>query len=375
MIIVLSTFPPLARNSRAGAALTLKQSMTNFKAIFSPKKLNIINNHKHFIGIDVSKQTLDIAIHKQEQHLGHITGSNDLKGMKAFEKKAKEWKVDLQNALFCMEYTGSYNYTLVDFLSRKHYAIWVENAVAIKKSLGFQRGKSDRLDARPIAQYAYRFKDKAQLWQPDRAVIRQLKALVSIRERLIKSRASIVQPLNEYKKFMPASYKMFKEGCKATLQGAVKDIKVVEKQLEGLIKADEKLNEQYTIATSLKGIGPVTACQMILCSGEFTKIQTGKQLACYAGVVPFENSSGTSVRGRSKVSHWANKKLKSYLHMAALSAIQGPGELQTYYEGQLAKGKHKMSVLNAVRNKLVLRVCACISSNQLYDPAYSYQAA
>ena len=74
-----------------------------------------MDNKEYFIGIDVSKQTLDIAIHKQEQHLGHITLSNDLKGMKAFEKKAKEWKVDLQNALFCMEYTGIYNYTLVDF--------------------------------------------------------------------------------------------------------------------------------------------------------------------------------------------------------------------------------------------------------------------
>ena len=171
---------------------------------------------------------------------------------------------------------------------------------------------------------------------------------------------------------MPASYKMFKQGCKGSLQGIAKDIKAVEKQLEELIKADEKLNEQYTIATSLKGIGPVTACQMIVSSGEFTKIQTGKQLACYAGVVPFEHSSGSSVRGRARVCHWANKKLKSYLHLAAMGAIQGAGEFKAYYQRELAKGKAKMSVLNAVRNKLVVRVCACIRSNQLYDREYSY---
>ena len=188
------------------------------------------------------------------------------------------------------------------FLSRKHYAIWLENALAIKRSWGFQRAKSDQLDAQPIAQYAFRFKDKAQRWQPDRAVIRQLKALVSIRERLIKSRASIAQPLNEYKTLMPASYKMFKEGCKTTLQGAEKGIKAVEKQIQALIHGDEKIKHQYTIATSVKGIGPVTACQMILCSGEFRKIQTGKEFACYAGVVPFEHSSGTSVRARPRVS-------------------------------------------------------------------------
>ncbi|MEM7055293.1 MAG: transposase [Bacteroidota bacterium] len=170
--------------------------------------------------------------------------------------------------------------------------------------MGLQPGKSDQLDARRIAQYAFRFQDKAQLWLPDRGVIRQLKALVSIRERLIKSRDSISKPLKEYKRFMTGSYKMFKEGCKGSLQGIAKDIKV-EQQLEALIKADEKIKEQYTIATSVKGIGPVTACQMFLSSGEFTKIQTGKQLSCYCGVVPFAHSSGSSVRGRARVSHCA----------------------------------------------------------------------
>ena len=334
-----------------------------------------MNNKKHFIGIDVAKDTLEIAINKQTEHIDHLKVSNDLKGIRAFQKKAKELKIDLQNALFSMEYTGIYNYILLDFLSSKNYAIWLENALAIKRSLGFQPGKSDQLDAQPIAQYAYRFKDKAQLWKPDRAVIGKLKALVSIRERLIKSRDSIAKPLKDYKRFMPASYKMLKEGCKATLQGAEKDIKAVEKQIQALINADQKIKHQYTIATSVKGIGPVTACQMIVSSGEFTKMQTGKEFACYAGVVPFEHSSGTSVRGRPRVSHCANKKMKKYLHLAAMAAIQGEGEFKAYYQRQVAKGKHKLSVLNAIRNKLVLRVCACIRNNQLYDPAYSYQAA
>ena len=117
--------------------------------------------------------------------------------------------------------------------------------------MGFQRGKSDQLDAQRIAQYAYRFKDKAQLWKPDRAVIGQLKALVSIRERLIKSRDSIAKPLKDYKKFMPASYKMLKEGCKGSLQTIAKDIKAVEKQIQALINADEKIKHQYTIACHL----------------------------------------------------------------------------------------------------------------------------
>ena len=140
-----------------------------------------------------------------------------------------------------MEYTGIYNDILVDFLSSNKYEIWVEHALAIKKSLGFQRGKSDRLDAKRIAQYAFRFQDKAQRWIPDRAAIRQLKVLVSIRERLIKSHDSIAQPLKDYKTLMPASYKMFKQGCKSSLQGIAKDIKAVESQIEELINSMEKI--------------------------------------------------------------------------------------------------------------------------------------
>ena len=97
-------------------------------------------------------------------------------------------------------------------------------------------------------------------------------ALISIREGLIKFRNSLFsKPLKDYKKFMPASYKMVKEGCKATLQGTAKDIKAVEKQLQELIKSDEQIKQQYPIATLIKGIGPVTACQVILCSGSLQK--------------------------------------------------------------------------------------------------------
>ena len=191
-----------------------------------------MNNKKHFIAIDVAKKTLDIAIHKHAQQQVYLKVSNDLKAITAFQKKAKDLKIDLENALFCMEYNGIYNYIFLDFLSSKNYAICLENALAIKRSLGFQRAKSDKIDAKRMAQYAYRFKDKAQRWIADRAAIRKLKALVSIREPLIKSRDSIAKPLKDYKTFMPESYKMFKESCKTTLQGAEKGIKAVEKQIQ-----------------------------------------------------------------------------------------------------------------------------------------------
>ena len=190
-----------------------------------------------------TKDTLEIAINKQTEQIDHLKVSNDLKGIKAFQKKAKELKIDLQNALFCMEYTGIYNYIFLDFLSTNNYPIWIENPLAIKKSWGFQRGKSDRIDAKRIAQYACRFQDKAQRWQPDRSVIGKLKALVSMRERLIKSRDSIWKPLNEYKRFMPENYY-------ASISLVLTDYKPKTHDLKDLCRRANKIHK------ALKGIFP-----------------------------------------------------------------------------------------------------------------------
>lgn len=119
--------------------------------------------------------------------------------MKAFEKKAKALKVDLKNALFCLEYTGVYKHILGEFLSSKKYDIWVENPVAIKSSLGLQRGKNDKIAAKRIAQYAYLFQDKAPLGQPERAIIQELRRLTTLPERLIKISGQLEKPLTEEK--------------------------------------------------------------------------------------------------------------------------------------------------------------------------------
>ncbi|WP_027420416.1 transposase, partial [Crocinitomix catalasitica] len=99
-------------------------------------------------------------------------------------------------------------------------------------------------------------------------------------------------------------------------------------------------------------------------------IKEAKKYACYSGVVPFDYSSGTSVNKRSRVSPMANKSIKTILHMAAMSAIQCEGDLKHYYLRKVAEGKNKMSVLNAVRNKLILRIFSCVNQNRIYQKKF-----
>ncbi|WP_029038028.1 transposase, partial [Salinimicrobium xinjiangense] len=92
-----------------------------------------------------------------------------------------------------------------------------------------------------------------------------------------------------------------------------------------------------------------------------------RKFACHIGVAPFSFHSGTSQRSKNKVSHRANKKLKTLFHMAALSAIKMKGELRDYFERKIAEGKNKMTVVNAVRAKLINRIFALIRENRQYE--------
>jgi len=114
----------------------------------------------------------------------------------------------------------------------------------------------------------------------------------------------------------------------------------------------------------------VTAVNLIVHTNEFKKLNDPRKLACYCGIAPFEHSSGSSIRGKTRVSHMANKKLKTNLHMASLSGVRNDTDLKKYYERKTAEGKSKLSVLNAVKNKLIARVIAVVKRGTPYQENY-----
>jgi len=129
---------------------------------------------------------------------------------------------------------------------------------------------------------------------------------------------------------------------------------------------DQQLKNDYTLIQSIPGIGKQTALYLLIVTKGFTAFNNARQLACYAGVAPFPYQSGTSIKGRNKVSHLADKKLKSLLNMCALNAKRWDFEIEKYYNYKVAQGKNKMLVLNNVRNKLLTRVFAVTNRQQPY---------
>ncbi len=326
----------------------------------------------NFVGIDVSKSKFDLALLKDRDKDHVIQGvfDNTPKGIKSMRKFIeKEHKVLLTETIFCMEFTGVYCRPLTSFFVDQECHVWIEMPVNIIRSLGLQRGKNDRVDAHRIALYAYKNRDDIKLWKPQREVIIKLRDLLTLRERLITALKSLEMPINELRAMGDKKgAEIVRKGCQKSMSSLENEIGQIDKNLDDIIKDDPNLKELYQLATSVPGVGKLTALFMICFTNEFSMYTNPKQLACYCGVAPFEHSSGSSIRGRTRVSHMANKVLKRMLHMGAMSVISKDPELRDYYQRKTAQGKNKMLVINSVRNKIIHRLCAVIKRGYEYQP-------
>ncbi len=328
-------------------------------------------NYTFFIGIDVSKNTLDFSVMCGKQFLFHSKTANDLAGLKEFWSVLKSQAgFELSKAIFCMEHTGIYNQHLLNFLHTKKANICLEASVHIKLSSGLQRGKNDKIDAQRIAWYAFRNQEELKLWQPKRQVVQRLKYLAALRSRLLNAKKQLSVAWNETRSFDKQAASEMKKISSSSINALEKDVKLVEDKMSEIINSDRQLKELFAVITSVQGIGKVTATAMIITTNEFRDITEPAKFACYAGVAPFEHASGTSLRGKPRVSHKANKTMKSLLHMSALVAICYNNDLKAYYQRKVDEKKNKMSIINAVRNKLIWRIFACVRNNKIYEKNY-----
>lgn len=326
-----------------------------------------------FIGIDVSKNELDFAVIQGKALLFHQEIVNNPKSISSFINELKMIKgFKLEKAVFCMEHTGIYTAHLLSGLHKKKANLCLEPATQIRNSLGNIRGKNDKIDAIRIAEYACKNQEDLTLWVPKRLVIQHLAHLATTRARLIKAKNMLTVSLAEAKAFLPKEIIKKDSGlCSHTVKAMESDIQKIDKIIDGIVASDPELTRLFTLVTSVSGIGKVTATQIIITTNEFKDIKDPKKYACYSGVAPFTKESGI-FKGKASVSHMANKKVKTLLHMSALVAIQHNADIKEYYRRKVdLEKKNKMSVLNAVRNKLILRIFACVRENKQYEKKYS----
>jgi transposase len=333
---------------------------------------------KFFVGTDVSKEWLDMSIISGGKVLHHARIANKVVAIRRWLRQTrKEFGYTIEDTLFSMEFTGLYNHHVLEVLHGLNACVWLIPGLQISEGStnGLKRGKSDKQDAVGIAVYATKNLEQVRLWKKPRKVLSQLQTLLMVREKLQKTQHQYETTLKEHKSYSSAEeYRVVKACSEAMLKITMKEMVRVEKEIKELIQGDEKLRELHGYITSVDGVGMVTAANLLVTTNEFLNISEAKQYACYAGVAPFKDESGKKKK-REKVSHKANKKMKKLFHLLAMSAIRMKGEMKIYYERKLAEGKNKMSVLNAIRNKIILRIFSCVKNKKLYEKNYVYSLA
>lgn len=333
-------------------------------------------NTRSFLGIDVSKEWFDVALMHVTNHIKQplLTQrfDNDQPGIKAFHKWLKTHQVPFNdNTLLVIENTGVYHRLIWQYCSDRNLPLHIGNAAEIKWSFGIVRSKNDRIDSERLCMYAFRYADKLKATPVLDKELLRLKDLVHARKRLDKQISSVKVYLAELKRGQDVELEAIMEQAhKAALQGLEESLEVVKKRIMEIVSGNKELSKNYELLLSVPGIGVVTAVYLLCCTVNFAADRTGKQLASYAGVAPFEQSSGKSVKSRNKVHKMANKELKGILFMGARSASASNKEYKSYYDRKIAEGKQYNSVINAISNKMLLRAVAVIRNGKPYVDNY-----
>lgn len=319
-----------------------------------------------FIGIDVSKEWLDAAICKDlnQKEMEVFRVENSLNGIEKMLRKCKKAGQDLW---FCFEHTGNYGLLLASQLQAAGLVYSVVPALEIIRSQGLVRGKTDKIDAERIAKYAATQSHKLKPFQLPGQELLKLKSLLTYRSQLV---SMSVQFQNSRKSFLEQKKSIDVSLILANIEQNLEQIKTnidqVEKEIQLIIQADDQMSTNYKKTTSVKGVGPIIAAYMLVFTSNFTSFDNPRKFNCYAGLAPFEYSSGSSIRGKTRTSRLRNKTMKTLLFSGANVAASFDKELKKYYNRKKQEGKPHHLIINNIACKLVYRIFAVVKRDEPY---------
>ncbi len=313
-----------------------------------------MNKYKEIYGIDISKDVFDVY----GSETGHNQFKNDEQGFKSFLKHLPE------GSIVVMEATGYYHYRLAQFLYKSGVSVSVVNPLSVKRFIQMKlaKVKTDKSDAKAICEYG--MVNEVPLYTALTDVQSECLQLFRLLDNYLKKRTQTKNKKHgEEVLGIPSKY-VYKS-LQRDLKHLDKEIKGIEARLLELVKQDQQA--QLTLLKSIPGMGVKTALFLIVVTDGFKKFETASQLCSYVGITPTIRESGSSVRGRSRISKVGNKKLRNLLFLCSFSACKHNKACREIYERIVAKGKSKKLALIAVSNKLLKQAFAIAKSGRPYD--------
>lgn len=314
------------------------------------------------LGIDISKASFDVVLLADEQDKGvHKVFSNNPKGFMAL----KEWlaKQGAAQLHACLESTGSYGVLLAEFLVAQGYKVSVVNPQRIKHyaKSRLSRSKTDKQDALVIARFC--LKEQPDPWVPMAPEVKQLQALV---RRLEDLKDLKQQEENRLEASLNGAVRDSIESLLAYLEEQIAAVKVA---IDNHIDQHPSLKQDVELLQSIPGIGRTTA-QTLISEIAFAHFGSARELASFVGLTPRQNLSGTSLRGRGRLSKIGSGKLRKALYFPAINARRFNPVIQAFCQNLLDKGKPMMVVICAAMRKLLHLVFGVIKSGKPFDAAH-----
>ena len=312
---------------------------------------------KHFIGIDISKETFDVW----DLPTGHHCYTNDSKGFRSFYKLMQD------NTHCVMESTGSYYQQLAIFLYEKGIAVSVVNPLIIRRfiQMKLKQNKTDKSDARMIALYAQ--EQPLKRWVPEPEYIEKSKQLQKVIVLYLKQNTALKNHIQGLESRGIKTGKII-SSLKRQLRHVRNEIVLLEQEIEQLIKQYD--GDLLRNITSIPGIGKKTAIYLIAICNGFRNFENYRQVSAFVGLAPTEHTSGSSINGQSRISKRGNPNLRNHLFMCSFTASQCNPQCKELYNRIVNKGKSKKPALIAVCNKLVKQSFAIAKSGLPYDSSY-----
>lgn len=316
-----------------------------------------MNKDKKYFGIDISKDVFDV-----HDYLGnHYQYSNNYKGYNKFKKL-------LDNDSHClMEATGYYHSKLAYYLLENNNAVSVVNPLKIKRfiQMNLSKVKTDKSDAKQIYNYAIQIELK--LWkgasktQQDSLQITRLLSIYTKQSTMLKNKLHGEEVLGNPSKIVVQS-------IKKQLKSLKKELEKLEGALEKNVKSEHQ--ESLSLLKSIPGIGNKTAMMLLVFTDGFKRFLSSKELCSYAGITPIIRESGSSIKGRPRISKVGNVKLRNLLFLCSMNAFKYNRACKALFDRIVAKGKSKKLALIAVCNKLLKQAFSIVKNRIPYDNNY-----
>lgn len=344
-----------------------------------PKSISMTKMLRQVVGIDVDMKNLVVSLGRLHENLeselfAHKVFANNTKGFSALTSWVKERFNDPIKPLFVMEATGVYHESLAYYLDGLGYDVSVvlPNKISNYARTLDVKTVTDKTSSEAIARFG--LERKLDLWQRPNPVLKRVKQLCRERDQIVSERTLVKNQLHaEKSEAQPNKSSITRMTKRVELLN--KQEKEIKEELDILVKEDEKLVEDLKLICTIPGVGTLTAATILAETNGFNLIRSSRQLTSYAGLDVKEKQSGTSVKGKPRISKRGNKFLRKSLHMPALAAIRHDDHFRALFARLVSKHGIKMKAAVVVQRKLLELTYTLIKNRSVYDEHYQRQVA